>query len=55
VVGTVEFAAARIAPGPRTAAEIAAMVTTSAVLPPVAVAHWLRGLVRAVGGRGDSR
>ncbi len=45
--GTAEFAAARIVPGPRTPGEIAAMITTSAVLPPVAVAHWLRGLVRA--------
>ncbi|MDQ1655602.1 MAG: hypothetical protein QOD41_685 [Cryptosporangiaceae bacterium] len=44
--GTAEFAAARIAPGPRTPAELAAMALTSAVLPPVAVAQWIRGMVR---------
>ncbi len=41
--GTAEFAAARIAPGPGTPAEVARMLVTSAVIPPMAVAHWLRG------------
>jgi hypothetical protein len=44
--GTAELAAARIAPGPRTASEVAAMAATSLVMPPLATAHWLRGLVR---------
>lgn len=42
-VGTAEFAAARIAPGPGTPAEVARMAVTSAVIPPLAVVHWLRG------------
>lgn len=41
--GTAEFAAARIAPGPRTPREITTMLATSAVIPPVATVHWLRG------------
>jgi hypothetical protein len=41
--GTAEFAAARIVPGPRTPREVATMLVTSAVIPPVATAHWLRG------------
>jgi cellulose synthase/poly-beta-1,6-N-acetylglucosamine synthase-like glycosyltransferase len=41
--GTGEFAAARIAPGPRDPREIATMLATSAVIPPTATAHWLRG------------
>jgi cellulose synthase/poly-beta-1,6-N-acetylglucosamine synthase-like glycosyltransferase len=41
--GTAEFAAARIAPGPRDPREVATMLTTSAVIPPLAVAHWLKG------------
>jgi histidinol-phosphate phosphatase family protein len=44
--GTAEFAAARIAPGPRTRAEIADMLLTSVAIPPAATAHWLRGRVR---------
>jgi histidinol-phosphate phosphatase family protein len=43
IAGTAEFAAARIAPGPRTAHEVATMVVTSAVIPPAAVGHALRG------------
>jgi GT2 family glycosyltransferase len=43
--GTAEFAAARIAPGPRTADEVATMLATSVVIPPLAVRHWLGGLV----------
>ena len=47
LAGTAELAAARIAPGPRTAAEVATMVATSAAIPPAAVAHRLRGELRA--------
>lgn len=42
-VGTVEFALARIVPGPRTPDEVTRMLITSSVIPPVAVAHWLLG------------
>jgi Glycosyl transferase family 2 len=45
--GTAEFAWARIAPGPRTAHEVATMIATSAVLPLAATWHWLAGLARA--------
>jgi cellulose synthase/poly-beta-1,6-N-acetylglucosamine synthase-like glycosyltransferase len=41
--GTAEFARARIAPGPRTPYEISLMVATSALIPPLAVGHWLLG------------
>jgi len=41
--GTAEFAAIRIAPGPRTPREVALMVATSALIPPLAVGHWLAG------------
>ncbi|MEU4215609.1 glycosyltransferase [Actinoplanes sp. NPDC026623] len=41
--GTAEFAAARIAPGPRDPREVATMLVTSAVIPALAAAHWLRG------------
>jgi hypothetical protein len=41
--GTAEFAAARIAPGPRTVAEVSRMVTTSVVIPPLAIGYWLAG------------
>lgn len=44
--GTAEFAWARMAPGPRTPDEIARMLVTSVVIPPVAVGHWIAGLVR---------
>ncbi|MFJ4775685.1 glycosyltransferase family 2 protein [Streptomyces sp. NPDC088762] len=43
LAGTAEFAAARIAPGPRTRAETATMLVTSVLIPPVAAWHWLRG------------
>ena len=42
-VGTAELAVARIAPGPRSPAEVASMVATSVALPPVASWHWLAG------------
>ncbi|MFC8616199.1 hypothetical protein ACFT9M_07250, partial [Micromonospora purpureochromogenes] len=41
--GTAEFAAVRIAPGPRTRDEVSSMLLTSALIPPVAVANWVRG------------
>jgi histidinol-phosphate phosphatase family protein len=43
---TAEFAARRIAPGPRTPREIATMAWTSALLPPLAVFHRGRGELR---------
>ncbi|GIJ47046.1 transferase [Virgisporangium aliadipatigenens] len=43
LLGTAEFAWRRISPGPRTPAEVSAMLVTSAAIPPLAVAHWLRG------------
>jgi histidinol-phosphate phosphatase family protein len=45
-IGTAELAWARIAPGPRTLDEIATMVVTSALIPPMAIGHWLAGMVR---------
>jgi glycosyltransferase involved in cell wall biosynthesis len=49
--GTAEFALARIKPGPRDRGEVATMLATSAVIPPVAAAHWLRGWIRWRGAR----
>jgi Glycosyl transferase family 2 len=43
---TGRFAWRRTAPGPRTASEIAAMVATSAAIPPAACWHRLRGTLR---------
>ncbi|AVT35784.1 glycosyltransferase family 2 protein [Plantactinospora sp. BB1] len=43
LAGTARFATARIAPGPGTPAEVGTMLVTSAVIPPLAVTHWLRG------------
>jgi hypothetical protein len=45
--GTVRFAARRIAPGPRTPAEVGTMLVTSALIPPAATWHAARGWVRA--------
>jgi hypothetical protein len=42
--GTAELAASRIAPGPRGPREVATMVGTSVLLPPVATAHRARAL-----------
>jgi glycosyltransferase involved in cell wall biosynthesis len=42
---TAEFAWARIAPGPRTRQEVATMVVTSVLVPPLACWHRLRGRV----------
>ena len=47
LAGVAEFAAARIAPGPRTAREVAAMTATSLVIPELACWHWARGRIRA--------
>jgi HAD superfamily hydrolase (TIGR01662 family) len=44
--GTGEFAWARIAPGPRDRAEVTTMLATSALIPPLATWHVLRGAVR---------
>jgi glycosyltransferase involved in cell wall biosynthesis len=44
---TARFGWARIAPGPRTPAEVAAMVATSIAIPPAACFHRLRGHVAA--------
>ncbi|GAA1609197.1 glycosyltransferase family 2 protein [Actinoplanes couchii] len=49
--GTAEFAAARIAPGPRDRREVTTMLLTSAVIPPLAIAHWVRGWFRWTGAR----
>ncbi|AEM83119.1 glycosyltransferase family 2 protein [Streptomyces violaceusniger] len=46
LAGTAEFALARVLPGPRTRAEIVTMALTSAVIPPVATAHRVAGLIR---------
>lgn len=45
LAGTAELAWARIAPGPRTAAEVGTMLATSAALPAAATLHWARGWV----------
>ncbi|MCZ2858424.1 HAD-IIIA family hydrolase [Blastococcus sp. VKM Ac-2987] len=49
--GTAEFAWRRIAPGPRDRAEVGTMLATSALIPPLATWHWLRGVVQHVGVR----
>jgi Glycosyl transferase family 2 len=43
LAGTAEFAAARIAPGPRTRDEVVTMLLTSVAIPPLATVHWVRG------------
>ena len=49
LASTARFAAERIAPGPRTADEVAAMTLTSAAIPFATVAHRIRGEIVAVG------
>jgi histidinol-phosphate phosphatase family protein len=44
--GTAELAWARIVPGPRGRGEVAQMLVTSVLMPPVAAAHWARGHLR---------
>jgi HAD superfamily hydrolase (TIGR01662 family) len=51
LAGTAEFAAARIAPGPRTPREVATMAATSLVIPEAACWHRLRGGRAARGSR----
>jgi HAD superfamily hydrolase (TIGR01662 family) len=51
LVGTAEFAWSRIAPGPRDRTEVTTMLATSALIPPLATWHWLRGVVRHLGVR----
>jgi histidinol-phosphate phosphatase family protein len=46
LAGTADFAWTRIAPGPRDRAEVRRMVLTSAAIPPAAVYHSVRGLLR---------
>jgi histidinol-phosphate phosphatase family protein len=43
---TADFARARVVPGPWQRGELARMLATSVVIPPVATYHWLRGLAR---------
>jgi HAD superfamily hydrolase (TIGR01662 family) len=51
---TAEFAAGRILSGPRTAREISTVLLTTALIPPLALAHRLRGEFRVrFGGRTD--
>jgi len=51
MAGTARFTWARVAPGPRDRAEVVTMALTSALIPPVATWHWLRGLWRHRGAR----
>ncbi|TFV62657.1 HAD family hydrolase, partial [Blastococcus sp. CT_GayMR20] len=51
LAGTAEFAWTRVASGPRTRAEVTTMALTSAVIPPLATWHWLRGTVQHLGVR----
>ena len=57
LTGTAELAWARIAPGPRTAAEIWKMLWTSALLPPAATYHHMRARLKGPdpSSRGRSR
>ena len=55
LVATGEFALRRIMPGPRTTAEVGAMLATSVLIPPTATLHWLLGWVRHRGARPGSR
>jgi hypothetical protein len=53
LAGTSELAWARIARGPRTRREVATMLATSLVMPPVASYHWIAGnvAVKRLAGR----
>lgn len=55
LAATAEFAVSRIAPGPRTPAEIATMVATSVAIPPVALYHRLRALSQLPGLLNDTQ
>ncbi|PWR10744.1 transferase [Micromonospora acroterricola] len=41
--GTAEFTRVRVAPGPRSPDEVSTMLATSALIPPLAVVHWVGG------------
>ena len=45
LAGTAEFAARRIAPGPRRSGEVTAMLLTSVLIPPTAAAYWAAGRI----------
>jgi cellulose synthase/poly-beta-1,6-N-acetylglucosamine synthase-like glycosyltransferase len=45
LAGTAEFAARRIAPGPRRLGEVMAMLLTSVLIPPTAAAYWAAGRI----------
>ncbi|CAN5231473.1 glycosyltransferase [soil metagenome] len=49
LAGTAELAWERVAPGPRTPAEVGTMSATSAVLPVAAAYHWAWGVARSRG------
>ncbi|AXB42393.1 HAD-IIIA family hydrolase [Amycolatopsis albispora] len=51
---TAEFAVRRILPGPKTAGELARMLVTSVLIPPVACAHRLAGEWRVRSARGPA-
>lgn len=51
LAGTAEFAGRRIAPGPKTPAEVGSMLATSMLIPPIAVAQWTRGWLAHRGAR----
>jgi histidinol-phosphate phosphatase family protein len=51
---TGELAWARIAPGPRTRSEVATMLATSALIPPLAAFHWMAGHAARRGLLADS-
>ena len=55
LAGTADFAARRIAPGPKTPKEVGAMIATSVLIPPVATLHWLRGWLAHRGATPVSR
>ena len=46
LAGTARFTWARVAPGPRTGDEVVTMALSSALIPPAATWHWVRGLWR---------
>jgi glycosyltransferase involved in cell wall biosynthesis len=51
LAGTAEFAAARVRPGPSDRDEVVTMLATSALIPPLATAHWVRGWFTHRGAR----
>jgi histidinol-phosphate phosphatase family protein len=55
LAGTAELAWARIAPGPRDRRELATMLVTSALIPPAAALHTVKGLAELPGKLSDDR